>query len=67
MKIGIACDDYKVDEFKRKLRSNKFYNVNVVNGLTADTKLIHVDCIPERKDELAQLIAKVEGSFKKKK
>lgn len=64
MKVGIACDDYKVDKFKQELSKNGFDKVNVTR-LMRGTQLITIETTDDKKETLRRLCVKMEHGFKR--
>lgn len=64
MKVGILCEDYKLETFENKLKEEKFTFKTMFfqDGI----KQIHIEC--EKKDEatIRKICEEVQSSFKKK-
>lgn len=66
-KVGIACDNYKVETYKAELTKRKFTDFKVLDGLTPDMKIIQVTTEDNRVDTIKKICEELEGYFKRAK
>lgn len=59
---GIACDNHKLDKFKKELDKKRF-KYKVQNGVTNDTKIIKVICLDFQVKDLQKICNDVETYF----
>lgn len=62
MKIGIVCDNYKLDKYKKEL-TNKGFKFST-GAFTYDTTTIQVEAEEENLKEIESLCKKLEFEFK---
>lgn len=61
-RIGIVCDNYKVDEFEKALKQADFFFSK--KPFMKKTTAIFIMCHESRIDEIAKICKKIEIDFK---
>jgi hypothetical protein len=64
-KVGIVCDNYKVDRFKQELTAKGFTDFDVTPYKKNETTLIRVNVADDQVNEVAKICKQVELHFKR--
>ena len=62
-KIGIVCDDYKLEKFKLELVLKGYINFKFVPSPAKSTTTIIIDTTPDKIDEIKKICQEVEAHF----
>lgn len=61
--VGITCDNYKIDEFKKELTAKGYIDFEV-KYLRKDLSVIRVSCFESDYPAIGKICEKVENHFK---
>jgi hypothetical protein len=62
-KVGIVCDDYKLEKFKLELVLKGFINFKFIPKATKNTTAIIIDTTPDKVEEIRKICQEVEAHF----